>query len=69
MAPGFNNIGSRAYPNETSFTYPTVMQAFGLTQKHYNRLERLEKDKHSSLLKHSYITAVKSFITLLPELK
>ncbi len=38
----------------------------GLTRKHYTRLERLAKDKHSSLLQKSVNYGQKSIITLAP---
>jgi hypothetical protein len=40
-----------AYSSETTFTCSTLGYATGLTHKHQTRLERLAKDKHSSLLR------------------
>ncbi len=42
-----------AYPSEAPFRCSTLGQAPGLTHKHQTRLERLAKDKHSSLLRKS----------------
>ncbi len=44
-------------------SYPRVEH---LTRKHCTRLERLARDKHSSLLQKPLITAVKSFIVQAP---
>ncbi len=42
-----------AYPSEAPFRYSTLGQASGLAHKHQTRLERLARDKHSSLLRKS----------------
>ncbi len=42
---------ARAYPSEwPSFEYSTLGQAPGITHKHLNRLDRLARDKHFSLI-------------------
>jgi hypothetical protein len=38
------------YPSEALFRFFTLWQAPGLAHKHYIRMERLDRDKHSSLL-------------------
>ncbi len=42
-----------AYPSEAPFRCSTPGQAPGLTRTHQTRLERLARDKHSSLLQRS----------------
>ncbi len=44
---------ARAYPIEAHFRCYTVGQVPGLSHKHPTRLERLARDKHSSLLQKS----------------
>ncbi len=39
------------YPSETHLVCSTLGQAAGLIHKNYSRLEKLAKDKHSSLLR------------------
>jgi hypothetical protein len=59
---------SRAYLSEAPFRYSSLGYAPDLTHKHLTRMERLAKDKQSSLLPKSVITDKKSFITLGPGL-
>jgi hypothetical protein len=54
------------YPIEETFRCSTLGQAPGLIQKHYSRLEKLARDKLSSLLLTSVNYGQKSFITLTP---
>jgi hypothetical protein len=42
-----------SYPSEVPFKCSTLGLAPGLTHKHYTRLEKLARDKHSSLLRKS----------------
>ena len=53
---------AKAYLSEAPFRCSTP----GLTCNHYTRLEKLARDKHSSLLQKSVIYRQKSFITLGP---
>ncbi len=57
-----------AYPSEAPFRCSTLGQAPGLTDKHYTRLERLAKDKHSSLLRKSVNYGHKKFYSTDPSL-
>jgi hypothetical protein len=51
-----------AYPSEALFRCFTVgMTPLGLTHKHSTRLERLDRDKHSSLLRKSVNYSRKKF--------
>jgi hypothetical protein len=49
--PGLMFAGkARAFPSEAPFRCSTLWYAPGLMYKHYTRLVRLARDKHSSLL-------------------
>ncbi len=50
-----------AYPSEAPFKCSTLGQAPGLAHEHSTRLERLAKDKHSSLLRKSVNYVRKKF--------
>ncbi len=54
---------ARANPSEAPFRCSTLEQAPGLTREHQTILERLARDKHSSLLRKSLNYGQKSFIT------
>jgi hypothetical protein len=54
------------YQSEASFRCSTLGKAPGLTNKHKTRLERLARDKHSSLLQKLVKYGQKSFIKLAP---
>ncbi len=53
-----------AYPSEASFSYSTLGCAPDLTDKHLSRLEKLARDKHSSLLRKFVNYGQKIFYTL-----
>ncbi len=53
---------ARAYLSKSSFRFSTP----GLTFKHYTRLERLVRDKHTSLLRTFVNYGRKFFITWTP---
>jgi hypothetical protein len=46
--------------------WSTIRVGFGLTRKHWSRLERLARDKRSGLLRKFINYGSKSFITLAP---
>ncbi len=50
-----------AYPSEAPFRCSTLGQVPGLTRKHQTRLERLARDKHSSLIRKSVNYGCKKF--------
>ncbi len=59
-------IKAGAYMNESPFRCSTLGYAPGLTHKHLTRLERVAKNKHSSLLQKSVNYDRKIFIGLAP---
>ncbi len=57
---------ARAYGSEASFRCSTLGQPPGLTHQHYTKLERLAKDKHSSLLQKYVYYGCKKFYSTGP---
>jgi hypothetical protein len=55
-------VKAGAYPSEAPLQVLLSTVAPGLTHKHWARLERLAKDKHSSLLQKSINYGRKFFI-------
>ncbi len=57
---------ARAYPSEPSFRYSTnIVRSWPYAQT-FNRLEKLARNKHSSLAQKSVNHGQKSFTTLRP---
>ncbi len=49
---------ARAYPGEATFRFSTLVKAPGLTRKHLIRMEKLARDKRSSL-SQTFVTYVR----------
>jgi hypothetical protein len=65
--PSLMSVGKAgAYLSEAPFGCSTLVLAPGLTQKHQTRLERLTRDKHSSLLRKFVNYDRKSFMIQTP---
>jgi hypothetical protein len=57
---------ARDYTNKAPFRLSTLGQASGLTHKHYTRLEKLARDKNSSLFQKSVNYSYKKFCSIVP---
>ncbi len=57
---------ARAYPSEAHLRFSTLGQAPGLTHKYKTRLERLDRDKRSSLLRTLVNYGRKKFYSIEP---
>jgi hypothetical protein len=60
---------AEANPSVAPFKCCTLWQAPGLTRKHYTRVKRLARDKHSALLRKSVNYGQKKFQTRIPEIR
>jgi hypothetical protein len=63
----FKKIGRRGvYPSEAPFRFSCLGYSPGLTHKYLTRLEKLARDKHSSLLQKSVNYDHKKFYNIGP---